>query len=79
MGNDVGAEPCMALGSEGGPVEAYPGREVKLGDLSITRVLPVRDRRLEARGASSIGSARSPSPMPGRWTWRRIRTSGCRR
>ncbi len=46
MGNDVGAEPCVALGGEGGPVEAYPGREVKLGDLSITRVLPVRDRRL---------------------------------
>ncbi len=46
MANDVGAEPCVALGGEGGPVEAYPGREVKLGDLSITRVLPVRDRRL---------------------------------
>src|SRR6476661_2865260 len=46
MENDVGAEPCVALGGEGGPVEAHPGREVKLGDLSITRVLPVRDRRL---------------------------------
>ncbi|MEQ1729452.1 MAG: pirin family protein [Vicinamibacterales bacterium] len=46
MANDVGAEPCVALGAHGGPIEAYPGREVKLGDLSITRVLPVRDRRL---------------------------------
>ncbi len=46
MADDVAAEPCVALGGAGGDVEAYPGREVKLGALSITRVLPVRDRRL---------------------------------
>lgn len=46
MAEEVAAEPCVALGGTGGPVETYPGREVKLGTLSITRVLPVRDRRL---------------------------------
>jgi redox-sensitive bicupin YhaK (pirin superfamily) len=42
----VAAEPCVALGASGGPVTAYPGREVRLGDLQVSRVLPVRDRRL---------------------------------
>src|SRR6476659_3208101 len=46
MPDDVAAEACVALGGSGGPIEAYPGREVKLGTLSISRVLPVRDRRL---------------------------------
>ena len=46
MADDVGAEACVALGGAGGPIQAYPGREVKLGALSIARVLPVRDRRL---------------------------------
>lgn len=40
------AQSRAAPGSQGGPVEACPGREVKPGDLSMTRVLPVRDRRL---------------------------------
>ena len=46
MPDDVAAEACVALGGSGGPIEAYPGREMKLGTLSISRVLPVRDRRL---------------------------------
>jgi redox-sensitive bicupin YhaK (pirin superfamily) len=46
MSDDVAAEPCVSLGGVGGPVEAYPGREVKLGDLTIARVLPVRNKRL---------------------------------
>jgi redox-sensitive bicupin YhaK (pirin superfamily) len=46
VSEQVGAEPCVSLGGTGGPIEAYPGRDVKLGDLSISRVLPVRDRRL---------------------------------
>jgi quercetin 2,3-dioxygenase len=46
VADDVAAEPCVALGGAGGSVEAYPGRELKLGDLAITRVLPVRERRL---------------------------------
>ena len=46
MPEEVAAEPCISLGGSGGPIEAFPGREVKLGDLSISRVLPVRDRRL---------------------------------
>ena len=46
MSENVAAEPCVALNGAGGTVEAYPGREVKLGPLSIARVLPVRDRRL---------------------------------
>lgn len=46
MADHVAAERCIALGGAGGSIEAYPGREVKLGPLSISRVLPVRDRRL---------------------------------
>jgi redox-sensitive bicupin YhaK (pirin superfamily) len=46
MSEDVAAESLVALGAAGGPVEAYPGREVTLGSLTIARVLPVRDRRL---------------------------------
>lgn len=42
----VAAEPCTALGGLNQGIEAYPGREVKLGELSVARVLPVRDRRL---------------------------------
>ncbi len=42
----VAAEPCTALGGLNQDIEAYPGREVKLGELSVARVLPVRDRRL---------------------------------
>jgi quercetin 2,3-dioxygenase len=44
--DQVAAEPCVSLGVTGGPIETYPGREVKFGDLAISRLLPVRDRRL---------------------------------
>jgi redox-sensitive bicupin YhaK (pirin superfamily) len=46
MSEAIGAEPCIALGGDGGPIEAYPGRSVTLGPLTISRMLPVRDRRL---------------------------------
>ena len=46
MSEQVAAEPCESLGRTGGPIEAYPGHEVRLGELTISRVLPVRDRRL---------------------------------
>jgi len=42
----VAAETCLALGAPDQKFEAYPSREVKLGSLSIQRVLPVRGRRL---------------------------------
>jgi redox-sensitive bicupin YhaK (pirin superfamily) len=46
LADEVAAEPCVALGGTDGEVDAYPGREVRLGDLAITRLLPVRERRL---------------------------------
>jgi redox-sensitive bicupin YhaK (pirin superfamily) len=42
----VAAESCVALGGSGGRIVAYPGRDVRVGELPVTRVLPVRDRRL---------------------------------
>jgi len=46
VSEQVAAEPCVSLGSDGGPIEAYPGHDVRLGDLTISRVLPVRNKRL---------------------------------
>ncbi|MGE0451559.1 MAG: pirin family protein [Vicinamibacterales bacterium] len=46
MSENVAAEPCVALGGTGRAPEAYPGRDLRLGDLQVTRVLPVRGRRL---------------------------------
>src|SRR5262245_875897 len=47
MSNDnVAAEPCTALGAATNQLEALPGREVQIGSLSVTRVLPVKGRRL---------------------------------
>src|ERR671912_773916 len=42
----VSAEECMALGALAPRLDAYPNREVNLGDLRVARALPVRDRRL---------------------------------
>jgi len=42
----VAAEPCTAIGAAVKQLEALPGREVEIGSLSVTRVLPVKGRRL---------------------------------
>ena len=42
----IGAEPCVSLGADHRTLESYPGREVHLGPLTVTRALPIRDRRL---------------------------------
>jgi redox-sensitive bicupin YhaK (pirin superfamily) len=42
----VAAETCLALGAGRQQFEPYAAREVKLGDLSIARALPVKGRRL---------------------------------
>ena len=42
----VAAEACEAIGAAGRRLEAYPNRELALGSMPITRLLPVRDRRL---------------------------------
>ena len=42
----VAAETCVALGATGHQFESYPGREVALGALTVTRVLPVKGKRL---------------------------------
>ena len=44
--DDVAAEECVALGARQQQLEAYPNREVRLGALSISRALPIRERRL---------------------------------
>src|SRR6188768_1478155 len=46
MSRTVAAEECTALGATQHTLEAYPNRDVSLGHLTVTRVLPVRDRRL---------------------------------
>ena len=42
----VAAERCVALGADQPSLESYPSREVHLGDLGVSRVLPIRERRL---------------------------------
>ena len=42
----VAAEECTALGGTEHTIEAYPGHEVQLGALKVTRALPIRNRRL---------------------------------
>ena len=38
----VGAETCVALGATEHQFEAYPGRDIALGALTVTRVLPLK-------------------------------------
>src|SRR5687767_3137409 len=42
----VGAETCVALGATGHQFESFPGRDIALGPLTVTRVLPVKGKRL---------------------------------
>src|SRR5688500_647820 len=42
----VSAEACVALGTSQRRLESYPNREVTLGALTISRALPLKDRRL---------------------------------
>ena len=46
MSRTVGAEECTTLGGTQQVLEAYPNRDVSLGTLKVTRVLPIRDRRM---------------------------------
>ena len=43
---DVAAEECVALGANRQQLDGYPNREVNLGALTISRALPIRERRL---------------------------------
>jgi len=43
---DVAAETCVALGAAEHQFEPYPGRDIALGALTVTRVLPVKGKRL---------------------------------
>src|SRR5580765_7523043 len=42
----VAAETCIALGATEHQFESFPGRDIVLGALTVTRVLPVKGRRL---------------------------------
>jgi redox-sensitive bicupin YhaK (pirin superfamily) len=46
MSRIVGAEECATLGGTGRTLEAYSSRDVSIGHLTVTRVLPIRDRRM---------------------------------
>jgi hypothetical protein len=49
----VRAKACTALGADQRRLESYPSRETNLGELRVSRMLPVRDRlsRLETSSA----------------------------
>ena len=42
----VGAETCVALGATEHQFESFPGRDIALGALTVTRVLPAKGKRL---------------------------------
>jgi redox-sensitive bicupin YhaK (pirin superfamily) len=42
----VGAERCTSLGADTPSLESFPNKDVNLGKLQVTRVLPIRDRRM---------------------------------
>ena len=42
----VAAETCVALGATEHQFETFPGRDIALGPLTVTRVLPVKGKRL---------------------------------
>ena len=42
----VAAEACVALGATEHQFESFPGRDIALGALTVTRVLPVKGKRL---------------------------------
>jgi redox-sensitive bicupin YhaK (pirin superfamily) len=42
----VAAEACIALGAATHALDSFPGREVELGVLRVTRVLPIREKRM---------------------------------
>src|SRR6267378_5028336 len=44
--SNVAAETCVALGATEHQFESFPGRDIALGALTVTRVLPVKGKRL---------------------------------
>lgn len=67
----VGAKECTALGGERAGLVAHPNHEVSLGDLRVTRALPIRDRRmvgpwcfLDRFGPIAFGSVRAMDVPP---------------
>jgi hypothetical protein len=52
----VAAETCVALGATEHQFESYPGRDIALGALTVTRVLPVKGGASLAHGAFSTVS-----------------------
>jgi hypothetical protein len=45
----VAAETCVALGATEHRFESFPGRDIALGALTVTRVLPVKGEIADAR------------------------------
>ena len=51
----VAAETCVALGATEHQFESFPGRDIALGALTVTRVLPVK-------GGAWLGPSRAFRP-----------------
>ena len=62
----VAAETCVALGATEHQFESFPGREIALGALTVTRVLPVKGRRLVGPWCflDRVGPLRCADPSP---------------
>jgi hypothetical protein len=52
----VAAETCVALGATEQQFESFPGRDIALGALTVTRVLPVKASASSGPGVFSTGS-----------------------
>ena len=70
---------CVALGTGERRFDAYPTRDCTWASWLSAGRCRSASIGWSGPGAFSIGSARSAFPPGGRWTWRRIRTSACRR
>ena len=55
-GPTVAAETCVALGATEHQLESFPGRDIALGALTVTRVLPVKG----SGGHSTLDGLRTP-------------------
>ena len=74
----VAAETCVALGATEHQFESFPGRDIALGALTVTRVIPVKGRRLVGPWCffDRFGPLTFADPSP--WTSGRIPIWGCR-
>jgi quercetin 2,3-dioxygenase len=78
--NDFSGKECGAMASNDLTFTAHPNRETRLGDLNISRALPIRERRmvgpwcfLDRFGPLTFAKVKN------RWKSRRTPILGCKR